>query len=338
MTTADRRAHPRHEHPIDVLFRKDGTEATTRDISLGGCAILAPRMRLVNERLALTLGDRRTGEMFEVDAEVKRAIEMPDGKWLLGVQFVGVGPDVQQNIAAFVATLAARRASASVATTDDISVLLHAASDAEHGGNRAEAAKILDRAIAAAPKRADILVTRARIASETGDLRGAANFAKRAAELEPGNSTYAQLYQRFTSREPGGNSPATGAPATPRPTKPFIPTDRRSLVLSAAVGMLLVAILGGNVWFWMFRAPPGLPTQLDTAAYRDLVPMSALAVRDGRAFGTVEADWRSLPEREKRVTDLAARLRADKINSLFLSDTDARLVATHRDGATRLFR
>lgn len=345
----DRRAHPRHEHPIGVLFRTDGTEATTRDISRGGCAILAPRMRLVNERLSLTLGDRATGEMFDVIAEVKRAMAMPDGKWLLGVQFVDVDEATQKKIGSFVDSLAAQRAAAAPAPAagDEASQLVGAASDAEHAGNRPEAMKLLDRAITVAPKRADILVTRARLASETGDMRGAAHFAKRAAELEPDNATYAQLYQRFTAHDlaalPNASAPRPTSVPAPAPapapaTKPFIPTDRRSRAMIAAATLMLLGVVGGNLWHWVLRVPPGSPVRLDPSAYSDLVPMSSLAVRDGRAFGTVEPAWSTLPDREKRLADLASRLRGQKVNAVFLSDAESRLVATHKDGAARLFK
>jgi len=340
--TIDRRAHPRHEHPIDVLFRTDGTEATTRDISRGGCAILAPRMRLVNERLELTLGNRSTGDMFEVTAEVKRAISMPDGKWLLGIQFVDVDAAQQQAIDAFVAATTARRA-ATAAPVDEASTLAGAASDAERAGNRGEAIKLLDRAIVSDPRRADILVTRARLAAETGDTRNAANYAKRAADLEPGNATYAQLYQRFTANHETSSPASAPRPADSRGSssqkKPFIPQNRRTLFLAAAAGAAVLAIAGGNVWYWLLRSPEGSPVRLDPSPYADLVPMSALAVLDGRAFGTVDlSGWGALPDREKRVADLAARLRGQKVEALFLSDADSRLVATYRDGTTRLFR
>lgn len=334
----DRRAHPRHDLTISVTFRNDGTAATTRDLSIGGCAILAPRIRLQNERIQIGLLQAHAGLDVEVVGEVRRAVPMPDGKYLLGIQFVEISDDARAKLNAFIESQKPK--------TDEASVLLAQATDAEHAGKVQEAIKLLERALTVDPKRGDILVTRARLASQVSDHKGAANFARRAAEAEPANQQFAQLYQRYTEAAPAEKSPAPQNPATEpvleahrRPPKSFLPRDTRSRALAAIGALVFVVLIAGNLWFWLLRPAPDGPEWLDPGEFSDLVPMSELAIRDGRAYGTVDASWASLADREKRVGDLAARLGKEKgAGAVYLTGADNKLVATYRDGNTRLFK
>lgn len=334
---ADRRAHPRHEVVIAVTFRNDGTSATTRDLSIGGCAIMAPRIRLLNERIQIGLLQVESGLDVDVVAEVRRAVPMPDGKYLLGVQFVEISDSARAKLNTFIESKKPK--------TDEASVLAAQAGDAEHAGKIADAIRLLERALTVSPKRADILVTRARLASASGDHKGAAMFAKRAADAEPQNQQYAQLYQRFSENMPSEKKAPPQNPAMEpvleahrRPPKPFFPSDMRSRALAAIGALVLVVIVGGNVWFWVFGATPGGPARLDPASFKDLVPMSELAIRDGRAYGKVDDSWETLADREKRLGELAARLKKDGASAVYLSTADNKLVATHRDGVARLFK
>lgn len=339
---SDRRAHPRFDATIAVTFRNDGTSATTRDLSVGGCAIVAPRIRLQNERIQIGLLHPGTRAELEVTIEVRRAVPMPDGKYLLGVQFVDVTDELRAKIVKFIEDT-------KPPAVDEVSKLISAANDAEHGGKIADAIRLLEKALTIDPKRGEALVTRARLASQTGDHRAAASFARRAAEAEPGNQQYAQLYQRFSENAPSKESaPAKGTLQNPaiepvlqghrQATKSFIPADPRGRLLAGIGGAVLLAILAGNLWFWILRSPPGGPRHVDPAPYKDLVVMTDLAIRDGRAYGTVDESWPALPDREKRVRDLAAKLRSEGAFSVYLSSRDAKLVATYRDGSARLFK
>ena len=334
----DRRAHQRHDVTISVTFRNDGTAATTRDLSIGGCAILAPRIRLQNERIQIGLLHAGTGLDVDVVGEVRRAVPMPDGKYLLGIQFVEISDDARRKLNAFIESQKPK--------TDEASVLAAQASDAEHAGKVQEAIKLLERALAADPKRGDILATRARLASQSGDHRGAANFARRAADLEPANPQFAQLYQRYSEAVPAEKKPVPqNAAMEPvleefrRQPKSFLPSDTRSRALAGIGAAVFIAIIAANLWFWLLRPAPGGPQFLDPGAFTDLVPMSELAIRDGRAYGTVDGSWSSLPDREKRVGDLAVRLQKEKgAGSVYLTGADNKLVATYRDGTARLFK
>lgn len=335
----ERRAHPRHDLSISIEFRHDGTQATTRDLSVGGCAVLAPRLRLVNERLKLGLRHPKTREELDVVGEVKRAVPLPNGSFLLGVQFVDVDDALRARIVAFVGSLSPPP---KIEPADEASRLASESADAEHAGNVPLAIRLLDQACAAAPKRADIRASRARLAAQTGDSKGAANFAKQAAELDPGSTVYAQLYQRFSVKEAGApatSSSSTASPPAPLPAKrqSFLPRDRRSIALVAAGGVAAFALAGGNLWYWVLRHAASGPAQLDPRPYRELVPMTALFVREGRAYGTVGADWNTLGDRERRVRELAEKLRGEGVRSLYLSDSSSGLVATYKDGAPRLF-
>lgn len=350
---ADRRAHPRLEAAITAHFigpNDKSAPAQTRDISRGGCALLAPRIRLVNERLALALENPATGERVEVHAEVRRAAPLPNGTYLLGVQFVDMTDALAARIAHLVESVA-RPATpgapkALAALPPEVAKIVDEAFQVEMTGKLAEAARILDKALPLAPDRADLFATRARLASQTNDVRGASSFARRAAELEPSNAQYATLYQRFAGASapgtPAPTEPAAPAPATrpARKAKSFLPADARGWTLTALAAFAFVLIIGGNVWHWVLRPSSAGPSPLDPAPYSALVPLERLAVgKDSRAFGTVvTSGWTALPDQEQRVGDLAARLLQEHgATSVVLSDGDARLVATVRDGKTRVF-
>lgn len=348
---ADRRAHPRHEASIAAHFigpNDKSAPAQTRDISRGGCALLAPRIRLVNERLALALENPATGERVEVAAEVRRAIPMPNGTYLLGVQFVDMTDALAARIAHLVESVSrpAPPAHAAKAATGplppEVAKLVDEAFQAEMNGKLAEAARILDKALPLASDRADLFATRARLAAQTNDVRGAASFARRAAELEPSNPQYAMLYQRFTAAGAPPASAAVAEQAGPAPRaarKSFLPADRRGWTLTAVAGVAFALIAGGNLWYWVIR-PDGGPAPIDPAPYRELVPMARLALgEDGRAYGTVDvAEWIALADREQRVAELADRLEDLGASYVVLSDADARLVATVRDGKIRVYQ
>jgi tetratricopeptide (TPR) repeat protein len=258
----ERRAHPRHGLEVGVSFRKDGTQARTHDLSLGGCAIVAPRLRLVNERLQIALSHPKTREELDVVGDVKRAVSLPDGKFLLGVQFVDVDDALRAKLAAFIES-SVPAVHAKAASADEATRLVAEAAREEHAGNVPQAIALLEKAIAVAPSRADILATRARLASRTGDLKGATSWAKKAADVDPENTTYAQLHQRFLKDGNAGTSASTARPIFPpnrdpravpngRPSS-FLPTDRRSRMLALAAGAALVGIAGWNLLNWVVR-------------------------------------------------------------------------------------
>lgn len=241
----ERRAHPRHGVEVNVQFRKDGTQARTHDLSLGGCAIIAPRLRLVNEKLAIALEHPKTREELEVVGEVKRAMGLPDGKFLLGVQFVEVDDALRAKLTAFLESSVPK-----VAPTEEAARLVAEATREEHAGNVRQAISLLEKAIAAAPKRADILATLARLASQSGDMTGAANWAKRAADVDPENETYAQLHKRFSGGRAGSSGSSKATPEArhaPASKQPFLPPERRGVILLGAGAAVLFLVLW---WVW----------------------------------------------------------------------------------------
>jgi hypothetical protein len=101
--------------------------------------------------------------------------------------------------------------------------------------------------------------------------------------------------------------------------------------------LLLAAIVAYNAWAFLGVSAGG-PARIDPAPYRSIVPLESLALNGDRAMGVVPGDWARSTDRHARLTELAARIRADHgVSAVYLADGKSRIVASSRDGVIRLY-
>lgn len=229
-----------------------------------------------------------------------------------------------------------------------------AARAAEREGRAADALAMVDRGIVAYPNRADFHAMRARLLVTTGGaLASAAQHAARAAQLEPGNTSYGDMARDYAARAglpaPDLSRPPAPPAAVPAETSAAPPPARRSgggfamprspkeWGLAGAGIAVVLALAGWNVFYWVVRPAAGHPRQLDVAGASKIVPLTGLQLLGDTAYGTVGPGWNALPDREKKVSALAGTLASAGAREVVLSDGENHLVARGTGSSATVF-
>lgn len=356
----ERREHPRVDVSIPVRFKDLGTlqQEMTQNLSRGGCMVVSRVLRPVNARIPISLVHPVSGEAFDLLGEVKRVAPMPNGGWALGIQFVEFTPELKAKVTAFVDALTAQAPASRAAApatrplaTTKVDEYVAKSAEAEKAGDPDDALRYLDLALALNQENAGVHGRKARLLAEhRKQMNLAWSHAQRAAELEPSSAEYARMAEEYgraaqaadaaPDAAPGTRAPADEVilpPAAPRasPRGGFLPSASRQWVATGALALAVVAVAGYNLW--TFFGGRMAVRNLDAAPYERVVPLEELRLLERRAYGVVTPAWRDLDDRERRVSELAERLRGAGVEQVILTTPDAKVVAVWRNGSSRVY-
>lgn len=343
----ERRQSPRFDVQLQARF-KDLHELhleLVKNLSRGGALVWARAPLPGGARVPITLIHPVTGEELDILAEVKRTEPMPGGGWGIGVQFVDFTPALRLKIHDFVDSISrSPKTEPAAAPAGDtqaarkLAEYLGQAATEESSNSWSEVARYLDLALAVAPDRADVHAWRARILAERMNQKAlAAVHAKRAAEIEPTNESYARMAREYVPPPPPPRTADSPAPAQKTmPRRSFLPQDAGQWAVASLAVASFAGIVGYNVWALFFSGTRGGPKSVDPSPYRNLVPLESLKVDGTRAYGVVKPEW-SGPDREQKVAALALALAPLGVTDLFLTNEKAKILATSRRGATKVY-
>jgi hypothetical protein len=345
---SERRQTPRFNVALQVRFKdlRDLQTEEIKNLSRGGALVLTRAPLPGGARVPITLIHPVTREELDILAEVKRAEPAPGGGWALGVQFVDFSPALKLKIHDFVdsitrsspAETAAPKAAGDTQAARKLAEYLGQAATAESSNSWSEVARYLDLALAVAPDRADVHAWRARILAERLNQKAlAAVHAKHAAEIDPTNESYARMAREYVPPPPKTVAPEAPPPAEKTmPRRSFLPQSAGEWAVATLAIAGFAGIVGYNVWALVLSGTRGGPKSVDPSPYQHFVPLASLKIDGTRAYGVVKPEW-SGDDREQNVAGLALALAPLGVTDLFLTNEKAKIVATSRRGATKVY-